>query len=194
MIDRIEGIIVQKNPTNVVLKVGGISFLVQIPLTTAEKLPQSGNTTELITYFHVREDAMELYGFNTVEQRNLFVNLIKVSGVGPKLAIAILSRFEPNELANVVADNNAKRLTTVSGIGKKTAERLLIELRDKLKVQRTETGTPVIGEASITTEAIQALEVLGFTTAKADEAVRHARKDLGDDAQLEEIVKRALKG
>ncbi len=195
MIDQIRGVLLRKEITGIVIDLGGMAFAVAVPLGTFDKLGVVGNSVTLKTYLHVREDALELFGFSTVDERDLFIRLLKVNSVGPKLALAILSRFSPRELAQVVMDRDVKRLTTVSGIGAKTAERLLVDLKDRLKV----TGAASAdftggGELSITAEAIRALEVLGFTTAQADNAVRRAGKSQGDTASVEDLVKKALKG
>jgi len=194
MIDRIKGRLVQKSLSGIVIEVSGIGFSVVVPLLTYEWLPALGDEAQLITYLHVREDALELYGFRDQAERQQFITLLKISGIGPKLALAILSRFSPRELAQVVADGDAKRLTTVSGVGRKTAERMLIELRDRITAPIAEWSGDTSSEPSVTSEAIRALEVLGVPLKKADESIRRARKKIGDDATVEDLVKQALKG
>jgi len=194
MIDRIRGKLIHKALTGVVVDIGGIALSLAVPLGTFERLAGLGDEVTLTTYLHVREDVLDLYGFSNTDERDLFVKLLKVNGVGPKLALAILSRFGPRELSQVVADGDVKRLTTVSGIGRKTAERLLVDLKDRLKAPSGAVFDSVSGILSDIGEAIRALEVLGFTTNKADEAVRRARKKIGDDATVEDLVKQALKG
>ena len=125
MIDSISGICSRKSLTGVVLNVGGIGFKIALPLSSFEKLGAEGSKVTLLTYLHVREEVLELYGFLTPAERDLFVTLISVNGVGPKMALAIQSRFTPDELYQVIADNDVRRLTTVKGIGRRAAEAIL---------------------------------------------------------------------
>lgn len=194
MIDRIHGRLVHKSPTGIVVDVGGVGLAMSVPLSTYERLSGLGDDVSIVTYLHVRQDILELYGFSSAIEREIFLRLLKVSGVGPKLALAVLSRFEPNDLTQVVSDGDVKRLSTVSGIGRKTAERLMVELRDQLKVRPGILDEPITGEISAVAEAIRALEVLGYPIARAEQAVRLARRKLGEDAPVDELVKQALKG
>jgi len=194
MIDRVRGRCLHKSPAEAVLEVGGVALAIAVPLGTSEKLSEVGSEVMLITHLHVREDMLQLYGFLTTGERDLFAQLIKVSGVGPKLALAILSRYSPDDLIQVVSSGDSRRLTAVRGIGRKTAERLMLELKDRLSIPSYITTLRVAGEVSVEAEAIQALEALGFTIFQADEAVRHARARLDDDATVEELVRQALKG
>ena len=194
MIDRIKGICLRKSPTAVVVEVGGLGLSLAVPLSSFERLGPVGSEVSLLTHLHVREDALELFGFATVEERDLFASLIKVSGVGPRMALAIQSRFSPNELFQVVADEDVKRLTTVKGIGHKTAERLMVELKGRLDSRIFERAEPRTAQVSTVSEAVQALEALGFTVRQAEDAVRQARNKLGEEAPVEELVRIALKG
>ncbi len=194
MIDRIKGKCLRKSPTAVVVEIGGIGLSLAVSLSSFEQLGPVGSEVSLLTYLHVREDALELYGFMTVDERDLFASLIKVSGVGPRMALAIQSRFSPGELFQVVADADIKRLTTVKGIGRKTAERLMVELKGRLDVRIVEELAPISAGISAVSEAVQALEALGFTLQQADDAIRQARKTVGEDAPVEELVRNALKG
>ncbi len=194
MIDRISGKLIKKTVSGVVVDVGGVGFGLTVTLGTYEHIGKIGETVSLITYLHVREDILDLYGFASAQERDLFVSLLKISGVGPKLALAILSRFDPNALIRVVADQDVKMLTTVSGIGKRTAEKLLVDLKSRLKIKREDITDIPTGDASATTEAVRALEVLGFPISKADDAIRKARQTLGSDATVEDLVKLSLKG
>ena len=132
MIAYLQGTIVQKNPTDLVIDVNGVGYAVNIPLSTFEKLEHSTGTVKIFTYLHVREDIMQLYGFATEAEREIFRLLISVSGIGPKMAQGILSGLSINEFKQAILDGNIPALTSISGVGKKTAERLVIELRDKL--------------------------------------------------------------
>ncbi|MFC2150205.1 Holliday junction branch migration protein RuvA [Calditrichota bacterium] len=194
MIEALRGICVKKSPAQVVIEVGGVAFSMTISLTTSEKLVAVGSETRILTHLHVREDALELYGFHSEAEREFFIQLLKVSGVGPKLALSILSRFSPAELSAVVADGDVKRLTVVKGIGGRTAERLMLELKNRLDIE-TPDGFVASGQEppTVTREAMQALEALGFTLNQADEAVRKAKQDLGGNTTVEELLKQALK-
>lgn len=194
MIDRLKGILIRKEITGISLDIGNIAFAISVPLSTFEKLGAVGKEVMLYTFLNVREDSLDLFGFHTIAERDIYVQLLRISGVGPKLGLAILSRFSPAELRQVVFDRDIKRLTTVTGIGKKTAERLLIDLKDRLSVPDSGGEMTAGSPASESAEAIRALEVLGFTTIQADSAVRAASVKLGDKATVEELVKLSLKG
>ncbi len=194
MIDHIRGRCLRKSPTGVVIEVGGLGLSVAVPLSSSERLGAVGSEVTLLTYLYVREDILELYGFSTAGERDMFALLIKVSGIGPKMALAILSRFSPDDLFSVVSDGDFKLLTTVKGIGKRTAERLMLDLRSVID-RRFETPVEAVrGKPSPMREAMHALEALGFTLQQADDAVRKARRELGDDSSVEELVRAALKG
>lgn len=194
MIDHIRGRCLRKSPTGVVIEVGGLGLSVAVPLSSSERLGAVGSEVTLLTYLHVREDILELYGFSTAGERDMFALLIKVSGIGPKMALAILSRFSPDELFSVVSDGDFKLLTTVKGIGKRTAERLMLDLRSVIDRRFEAPVEAVRGKPSPMREAMHALEALGFTLQQADDAVRKAHRELGDDSSVEELVRTALKG
>lgn len=187
--------LIAKPPAAAVVEVGGIGFNVVVPLTTWEKLGPSGHETQLFTYLHVREDVLQLYGFDSTSDRDMFLTLIGVNGVGPKLALTLLSRFRSDELAEVVSSNDVRRLTAVQGVGKKTAERLIVELKDRVSGRGA--STPVGGGGgapSLASEAVAALETLGYSLQQADAAVRKAKQGLGESATIEELIRQALKG
>ncbi|MDP8228956.1 MAG: Holliday junction branch migration protein RuvA [Candidatus Electryoneaceae bacterium] len=192
MIDRIKGKLLRKSPTEAIIDVGGIAFAIAIPLSTSEKLDAVDSETTLVTYLYVREDALLLFGFSTERERNLFVRLLGISGVGPKMGLAILSRFKPDLLAEIVSGGDARRLTTVPGIGKKTAERLMLEFKNRLDIKTIQSDSAT-GATSVITEAIQALEALGIPLNKAEDAIRKARSQLGDEATVEDLVRNGLK-
>ncbi len=194
MIDRVRGRLIEKSPAGVVIEVGGVSLAVAIPLSVFERLGEIGGEATLVTFLYVREDVLELYGFGDRDERELFITLIKVSGVGPKLALAVLSRFTPDELRIIVADGDVRRLTGVPGVGRKTAERLMVELRDRLKPTLEPDMEPTTGKPSPIAEAVRALEVLGYSSLDAEKAVRQARRLLGAEAPVDELVKQALRG
>lgn len=192
MIDSIRGVLRAKSPTQAVVEVSGVSFAVGIPLSVYERLGSAGQTVELLTCLHMREDGIQLFGFLSADDRDLFLQLLKVTGVGPKLALAVLSRFSSAELANVVRAGDSRRLTVVRGIGAKTAERLMVELKGRVEVPAAATSTPAPLTAAA--EAVRALEALGFTLTEADAAVRRALSAAPPEASAAEIIRMALKG
>ncbi len=193
MIDHITGILLKKTVTEVVVKVGGIGFTVFVPVSTSEQLTSVGGEVTLVTYLYVREDQLALYGFHTFEERDLFVQLLGISGVGPKMGLAILSRFDPSALSEAIASGESRRLTTVPGIGKKKAERLMLELKNKLGIKPAISSDGVVGKSSVFMEAVQALEALGFSLTLAEDNVKAALSKLGEDVTVEQLVKQALK-
>ena len=132
MITFLEGILEAKDPTHIVLNVGGVGYEVFIPLSSYDRLPDKGGACRVLIYDHIREDLHALYGFLTEEERSLFLRLIGISGVGPRLAITTLSGLSVRDLKAAVVQGDIKRLSSISGLGKKTAERIIVELRDKL--------------------------------------------------------------
>ncbi len=194
MIERIRGKLIAKTPANAVIEVGGIAFSVAIPLTTWEWLGAVGSEATLMTYLHVREDILQLYGFESVAAREMFLQLIAINGVGPKMGLAILSRFSPESLMEVVQNQDVRRFQTVPGVGKRTAERLMVELKGKFGATGAGAGYEPSPIGSAVSEAIRALETLGIPLVQADEAVRKAQKTLGAEAPVAQLVKQALRG
>lgn len=141
MIGRIRGILIEKQPTDIQVEVAGIAYEVQVPMSTLFKLPEVGDAVTLHTHFVVREDAQQLFGFIELKDKTLFRTLIKVNGVGPKMALGILSSVDSDALVGLVLSNDIAALVAMPGIGKKTAERLVIELRDKIKDWETAGGS-----------------------------------------------------
>ena len=196
MIASLSGILKLKNPTDVLIDVNGIGYAVSIPLSTYEKLGDVGSSIILFTYLNVREDAIQLYGFATEEERRLFKLLISVSGIGPKIAQGILSGINVEELKSHILDGNVNSLMTIPGIGRKTAERLIVELRDKIMKTFPEIESlPTPGTTSVTIriEALHALLSLGYNQQVAEKAIRLALKESGSvPFSLEELIKHAL--
>jgi holliday junction DNA helicase RuvA len=197
MIASINGILKHKSPTEIIVDVHGIGFAVHIPLSTYEKLAEPGQPVFLLTHFHIREDAMVLFGFATEEERRLFKLLISVSGIGPKIAQSILSGISVSELQNFIVQGHIQALTSIPGIGKKTAERLVVELRDKVAKIHSD-APPEIGGAAVSavrSEAVLALVSLGFTQQAAEKAIRATLNEAGSNADLsvEELLKLALR-
>lgn len=194
MISYLSGTLAEKSPTHLVVDVGGVGFSVQVPLSTYERAGQVGQPIKLLTYLNVREDALQLFGFLTEGERDLFALLISVNGVGPQVAQKILSGVTVNDFKRFVAAGDGRRLTTIPGIGKKTAERLVMELRDRIgEVQGVEEERPGGRRpAGRTQEAVLALVALGATQASAEKAVA-AVVDEDGDLPVEQVIKRALR-
>jgi Holliday junction DNA helicase RuvA len=202
MIGRIRGIILEKHAPELVVEAHGVGYEVQAPLSTFYRLPPVGQEVVLHTHLVVREDAQQLFGFWHRDDRSLFRALIRVSGVGPKLALAILSGMDAEEFARCVQRNDTGSLVRLPGIGKKTAERLMIEMRDVLSEWRPELA-PAKGEAAapdiaaashnrMVQDAESALIALGY---KPQEAARAVSAALDDEIrESEELIRRALKG
>ncbi len=190
MICQIEGRLLEKHPTRAVMDIGGIAFAVHIPLSTYEKLPESGGTAALRTHLHVRDDALQLYGFLTEGEHTLFEMLLGVSGVGPRLALSILSGRSVAEFRRAVADQDVDSLSTIPGIGRKTAQRLVFELREKMAG-----APPSLEEAATQTlrEAEAALVSLGYRGSDAKRLLRRAATSLDAGASVQDVIKAALR-
>ncbi len=199
MITSVSGILVSATPLTAVLEVNGIGYEVHIPVTTAERLPQPGQKAKLHTLAVYREDSATLYGFATEEERDFFRLLVeKVTGVGPKMALSVLSKLSLATLKGAIIAGDVGLLAKCPGIGKKTAERLVIELRDKLSPSDLGTVAPSITDAATAPadnkvrDAVLALTALGYKAADADKAVRQAWVALGASASTEALIKKAL--
>jgi holliday junction DNA helicase RuvA len=197
MIAALTGILKLKSPTEILVEVHGIGYSISIPLSTYERLGDLGSSVSLLTHFYVREDAMLLFGFYTEEERRLFKLLISVSGIGPKIAQSTLSGMNVEELKSHIVGGNVNALMAIPGVGRKTAERLIVELRDKAgKVLIESEPISVSGTASAATrsEALQALTSLGYNQQIAEKAIRLVVKEAeGSTISLEELIKRALR-
>jgi Holliday junction DNA helicase RuvA len=193
MISFVEGLLAEKSPSGqVVLSCGGLGYEVHVSANTFCSLPELGQTIKLLTHFVVREDAQLLYGFLMEQERASFRNLIKISGVGARTALSILSGISSEDLAQAVVQQDVSRLVKVPGVGKKTAERLLLELKGKLQVdglitRATNAGTQSIG--SVERDVIQALQSLGYS--EKDRAI--VVKKMPTDLVLEQAIRWALK-
>lgn len=196
MIDRVEGRIVELDPTHVVLEVSGIGLFLSISLQTYEAIGTK-KTFSLFTYLHVREDILALYGFAEKAERETFKQLISISGVGPRVGQAILSALTVSTLRDAVRVGDWKRLTAAPGVGRKLAERMTVELRDKVGESGDTDDRGVegyAGPAGAFHEAVQALTALGHTPVNAEKLATRALKQTGEDATVEEIIRLALKG
>ncbi len=187
MIGRLSGLLAEKTPPQVLLDVGGVGYEVDVPMSTFYNLPAVGERVTLLTHFVVREDAQLLYGFLTAAERSTFREVVKISGVGPRTALSILSGLSVAELANAVATQDGARLVKVPGIGKKTAERLLLELKGKLGPDLSLPPSAVVGESG--NDIVQALVALGYNDREAQAALKALPAGVG----VSEGIKLALK-
>jgi holliday junction DNA helicase RuvA len=190
MIGRLTGILLEKNPPQILLDVNGVGYDVEVPMSTFYNLPGNGDKVSLHTHLQVREDAHVLFGFGTLDERMAFRQLLKISGIGARTALAILSGLSVTELAQAVALQEAGRLTKIPGIGKKTAERLLLELRDKLaKALPGVAGSVAAAAANPQSDIVHALLALGYNEKEAALAL----KSLPADISVSEGIRAALK-
>jgi holliday junction DNA helicase RuvA len=204
MIAHLSGTLLYKQTTTVILEVGGVGYEVTIPLSTFYDLEDvgAGTIVKLRIYTHVREDALQLYGFKTARERELFQQLISVSGIGPKLGITMLSGMSADEIIASIRTNNLARLTSIPGVGRKTAERLVIELRDKIAALSSpaleeefaaQTGAgALVSEDAVRDDALSALINLGYQKASAEKAITAAVQE-GGDLSVEMLLRRALR-
>ena len=192
MIDQISGKIISINDNYVVLAVGGLGIKVNISANFASKLVNEDLIT-LVTYLNVREDALDLYGFKNESERNLFLMLISISGIGPKLAVSILSGVELEELKSNILSGDIKSLTSIPGVGAKTAKRIIIELKDKLsKTTTTELGFEDNFGSKISKDVLSALVGLGYSESMATEVIKRINP-ANSDKSIESLIKEALK-
>lgn len=194
MIARLDGVLIEKRGDAAVLDVQGVGYLVHLSLQSAARLSEGGRV-QLRCHTHVREDALQLFGFVTAEEEQLFHLLISVSGVGPKLAVNILSGMPASELAVAILHGELARLTKISGVGKKTAERLVLELKDKLKESGLASARPSQPPPAADADQalLSALVNLGYRPAAAERTAEAVRRSLGPQAPLEARLREALK-
>ncbi|HTI47101.1 MAG TPA: Holliday junction branch migration protein RuvA [Casimicrobiaceae bacterium] len=188
MIGRLSGVLLEKNPPQLLLDVQGVAYEVDVPMSTFYNLPNTGDRITLFTHLVVREDAHLLYGFGSEPERRAFRQLLKVNGIGAKIALAVLSGLSVGELAQAVTMQESGRLTKIPGIGKKTAERILLELRDKLGAELTH-AVGVSRPAPVSSDILNALLALGYNDREAVGAV----KQLPDGVAVADGIKQALK-
>ncbi len=187
MIGRLTGIIAEKSPPQVLVDAGGVGYEIDVPMSSFYNLPALGERVTLLTHFVVREDAQQLFGFLTHEERATFRELVRISGVGPRTALAILSGLSVAELAAAVSRQESGRLVKVPGIGKKTAERLLLELKGKLGADLAHPAAAAIDDAQA--DIVQALVALGYNEREAGQALKALPPGVG----VSEGIKQALK-
>ena len=193
MIGRLKGVVLNKQAPDLLLDVGGVGYELLVPLNTFFEVPEIGETVTLHTHFVVREDAQQLYGFSQLEERVLFRHLIKVNGVGPKMALAILSGMSAKEFSRCVQRDEVATLVKIPGVGKKTAERLLIEMRDKISSIADDSSEPVTEQVTqdISLEAESALTALGY---RPQDAAKMVNRVAGEHiTNAEQLIRAALK-
>lgn len=197
MIGSLRGRLSAKAPPQLLLEVGGVGYELEAPMSTFYGLPEVGEELRLLTHLVVREDAQVLYGFATAAERQLFRNLLKVSGVGPKIALGILSGISVEGFAACVSSNDATALTRLPGVGRKTAERLVIEMRDRLGGDGQGSGAvflPSGARQGAEGEALAALLALGYKPAEADRLIKAAAAPSAEAVSTEDLIRRALQG
>jgi Holliday junction DNA helicase RuvA len=197
MIAHIQGSLYFKSPEHLIIDVDGIGYQVHVPLTTFYELPDVGNTVALHIHTHVREDALQLYGFQAQEEKALFIRLMGVAGIGPRLAVNILSGISPAELAESLLQGDLARLISIPGVGRKTAERIMVEMRDKVStlVPGHDVTVPLktAAEEAMIEDALSALLNLGYKKGMAQRAIENARKRLEGEVTLENLLKESLR-
>jgi len=196
MITFLDGILVEKSPTRLVLNVGGVGYEVFIPLRSYDRLPAVNQPCRILIFDHIREDQHTLFGFMSEAERKMFILLMGISGIGPKLAMSALSSLAVRELIAAVAAADVKRLGTISGIGKKTAERMILELKDKFsegEMLEASAGMPEgMAADQRVRDAVLALIALGYKQAESQKMVMNVMSRLTPEASVEEVVRRAL--
>jgi len=200
LIAQLSGKLVEKQPNSAIIDVNGVGYDVTIPVSTFYELGDPGTDVLLRIHTHVREDALQLYGFWTPREKELFLKLTSVSGVGPKLAITMLSGMPAGELINAISTDDLVKLTSIPGVGRKTAERVVVELRDKLaqialearEADRTAAQAQTSSDAAVREDTISALMALGYPKAISERAVSFALREQGEGT-IEAVLKRALR-
>jgi Holliday junction DNA helicase RuvA len=200
MIAHLNGRLLSKEPNSVIVDVSGVGYEVNIPLSTFYELENEGSNVQLRIYTHVKEDALQNYGFRTERELTLFINFISVSGIGPKLGIALLSGMSADELINSIKTNNLARLTLIPGVGRKTAERLIVDLREKMTAMAASTVaeeagpavSPASPEDSVRSDALSALANLGYQRSAAEKAIDAVLND-GGEMTVESVLRRGLR-
>lgn len=196
MIAYLEGRLHEKSPTQILVIVGGVGYKLFVPVSTYYELPEEGQDVSLRVHTHVREDILALYGFSSATEERLFQRLISVAGVGPSLAMKIMSGLEPGALVEAIRSGDLRRLGAIPGVGKKTAERLVVELRDKMPAVAAAAGaappTPVSHAQSLVDDLLSALVNLGFPRAQAEKSVEGVVRE-DPETSFEEALKKVLR-
>ena len=190
MIAHLRGRILEKHPAHLILEAAGVGYEVAISVPSFSGLPAEGGEVSLHIYMHVREDVLALYGFLRREEKQLFERLIGVSGIGPKLAMTVLSGIAADDLINALRNNDLAALTRIPGVGKKTAERMVLELRDKLEGLAARPVPARVG--GMEEDVISALVNLGYQRPSAEQAVKRALERIGDHANFEQLFRQTM--
>jgi Holliday junction DNA helicase RuvA len=197
MITFLSGELLESHPTRIVVGINGVGYELVISLSTFDRLPKKGEGVTILTHLHVKEDSMVLYGFMTEEERSLFRMLTGISGIGPKIAMSILSGISPRNFRTAVSQGSVGMLASVHGIGKKKAERLIVELKDKIGVlgelEARVGKTEVSEEDRVVNDAALALVSLGYSQSEAQKAIHDALKRIGRAESAEQLIREALK-
>src|SRR5215471_15368657 len=193
MIGQLRGRLAEKRPNQVLVDVGGVGYLVQVPLSTYAALGELHTEVTLLIHTHVREDALALFGFVSSREKHFFELLISASGVGPALALKILSGMSVEELVPAIRCGDLVRLTKIPGVGRKTAERIVVELKDKLEAVAIETEKPMAAPAGVEADVVSALVNLGYDARTAESAVAEAKREAGA-GDFEKLLRGALQG
>jgi len=189
MIHYLKGKLVAKSPTFVIVEVGGLGYRVNFPLSTYQALPPEGSTVSLYTHLHLRDDGISLYGFLKEEEKDFFLLLTSLSKIGPKSALRMLSSLSLPEFKKAVKAGDLNALVRIPGIGRKTAQRMVLELKDKIEVEEPQGS----GKEVLTKDAVAALTSLGYTRSEADKAVQTALSSVREEMDLPELIKEALR-
>ena len=192
MISYLEGRLEAKSPTQIVLEVNGVGWLVRIPLSTYERVGEIGERVKLLTHLHLRQDVVQLYGFSTQEERSLFESLIGISGIGPKLAQGILSGIRVDDFQRYVAEGDVDSLVRIPGVGRKTAQRIVVELKERFERRELVESLPE-EQKQPEEEAILALLSLGYKQGQAKRALEKALNQAKGPISLEKLIREALK-
>ena len=194
MIDSLKGILIKKDPTFAVVDVNGVRFSVQITLSSYQSLPNVGQEMEIQTYLNFRQDGLDLFGFSGEEERNVFLLLTSVSGIGPKSAVKILSGTQPSEFRKRIVSGDAEALTVIPGIGAKTAQRIIVELKDKFSDIADSEYPPIVSSENAETvkDVITGLTALGYKRGQINQALRKLEEKDELNGSLEGLIKKAL--
>ena len=195
LINSINGVLFSKSPTEAIIDIGGIRFKIHITVATYEVLPKEGDSVDILTHLHVKEDILDLYGFKDGDERELFFNLNLISGIGPRSAMNILSGTNPMEFKSRIIDGDVKSLTVIPGIGAKTAKRIIVELKEKFEtdvIDKNDLGLVDNGDNKIIKDAANALQSLGYKSNQVNKILKDLELSGELSGGLEEIIRKAL--
>lgn len=195
LINSINGVLFSKSPTEAIIDIGGIRFKLHITVATYEVLPKKGDSVDLLTHLHVKEDILDLYGFKDGDERELFFNLNLISGIGPRSAMNILSGTNPMEFKSRIIDGDVKSLTVIPGIGAKTAKRIIVELKEKFEtdvIDKNDLGLVDNGDNKLIKDAANALQSLGYKSNQVNKILKDLELSGELSGGLEEIIRKAL--